>query len=304
MAFQALLQPTSIIMLPFGLASSTLGFLIATALAARGVRRRSLSKSGAAAAWIVGFLSVAAGPSRGVLLLLFYIVGTAATKFRHDEKARIDATAQVGAERGPSQVLACSAVGVVCSVWHAAACGEEQRISFDEAPLASSLACAIISHYATCLSDTLASEMGIILASHTPILITKPWVSVPAGTNGGITLSGTLWSGIGGLIIAIGVIVLDTMSGIAVSPLRTVLFGTICGLVGSLLDSLLGATLQSSYYDDEKHISHCGEEGNESTSKLRHISGINILTNAQVNMCSVILTCAFGGLYFGPLVYN
>ena len=129
-------------------------------------------------------------------------------------------------------------------------------------------------------------------------------MSVPAGTNGGITLSGILWSGVGGLIIAIGVIVLDTMSGIAVSPLRTVIFGTICGLVGSLLDSLLGATLQSSYYDDEKHISHCGEEGNESTSKLRHISGINILTNAQVNMGSVILTCAFGGLYFGPLVYN
>lgn len=289
-------------MLPFGLASSTLGFLVATALAARGVRRRSLSKSGAAAAWIVGFLSVAAG-LRGMSLLLFYIVGTAATKFRHGEKARIDATAQVGAERGPSQVLACSAVGVVCSVWHAAACGEERRIDFDEEPLASTLACAIISHYATCLSDTLASEMGI-LASHRPILITKPWVSVPAGTNGGITLSGILWSGVGGLIIAIGVIVLDTMSGIAVSPSRTVIFGTICGLVGSLLDSILGATLQSSYYDDEKHISHCGEEGNQSTSKLRHISGVNILTNAQVNLASVILTTVLGAFYVGPLVYN
>ena len=288
-------------MLPFGLASSTLGFLVATALAARGVRRRSLSKSGAAAAWIVGFLSVAAG-LRGFILLLFYIVGTAATKFRHDEKARIDATAQAGAERGPSQVLACSAVGVVCSVWHAAAFGEERPINFGEEPLASSLACAIISHYATCLSDTLASEMGI-LASHRPILITKPWVSVPAGTNGGITLSGTLWSGVGGLIIAIGVVVLDTMSGIAVSPLRTMIFGTICGLVGSLLDSLLGAILQSSYYDDEKHVSHCGEEGNESTSKLRHISGINILTNAQVNLCSVILSTVLGE-YVGPLVYN
>ena len=288
-------------MLPFGLASSTLGFLVATALAVRGVRRRSLSLSGAAAAWIVGFLSVAAG-LRGFILLLFYIVGTAATKFRHDEKARIDATAQVGAERGPSQVLACSAVGVVCSVWHAAACGEERPINFGEEPLASSLACAIISHYATCLSDTLASEMGM-LTSHTPILITKPWVSVPAGTNGGITLSGTLWSGVGGLIIAIGVVVVDTMSGIAVSPSRTMIFGTICGLVGSFLDSLLGAILQSSYYDDEKHVSHCGEEGNESTSKLRHISGINILTNAQVNFASLILTCALGALV-GPLVYN
>lgn len=81
------------------------------------------------------------------------------------------------------------------------------------------------------------------------------------------------------------------------------IFGTICGLVGSFLDSLLGAILQSSYYDDEKHVSHCGEEGNESTSKLRHISGINILTNAQVNFASLILTCALGALV-GPLVYN
>lgn len=289
-------------MLPFSLASSTLGFLIATALAARGVRRRSLSKGGAVAAWIVGFLSVAAG-LRGILLLLFYLVGTAATKYRHAEKARIDATAQVGAERGPSQVLACSAVGVMFSVWHATSCGEERPIDFDKEPLASSLACAIIAHYATCLSDTLASELGI-LANHTPILITKPWLSVPAGTNGGITLSGTLWSGFGGLVIAVGFVLLDLLSGIAVRPLHTILFGTVCGFVGSFLDSLLGATVQSSYYDDEKHVSHCGEEGKESLSNLRHISGVNLLTNAQVNLASVTLTTALGAVYIGPLVYG
>lgn len=289
-------------MLPFSLASSTLGFLIATALAARGVRRRSLSKGGAVAAWIVGFLSVAAG-LRGIILLLFYLVGTAATKYRHAEKARIDATAQVGAERGPSQVLACSAVGVMCSVWHATSCGEERPIDFTKEALASSLACAIIAHYATCLADTLASELGI-LADHTPILITKPWVSVPPGTNGGITLSGTLWSGFGGLIIAVGVILLDLLSGIAVRPVQTIMFGTVCGFVGSFLDSLLGATVQSSYYDDEKHVSHCGEEGKESTSKLRHISGVNLLTNAQVNLASIMLTTALGAVYIGPWVYG
>ena len=288
-------------MLPFSLASSTLGFLIATALAARGVRRRSLSGGGAVAAWVVGFLSVAAG-LRGILLLIFYFAGTAATKYRHAEKARIDATAQLGAERGPSQVLACSAVGVVCSVWHAVSCGEERAIQFQQEPLASSLACAIIAHYATCLADTLASEIGI-LAKHTPILITKPWVSVPAGTNGAITLSGTFWSGLGGLIIAAGAIILDLLSGIAIRPIPYILFGTICGFVGSFLDSLLGASVQSSYFDDEKKVSHCGEEGKESISKLRHISGANYLTNAQVNLASVLLTTALGAFYIGPLVF-
>jgi uncharacterized membrane protein len=60
-------------MQPFGLPLSCIAFSIATLMAWRGMRKKSLSKSGAIAAWCVGFLSVGSG-LRGFVLLVFYQV--------------------------------------------------------------------------------------------------------------------------------------------------------------------------------------------------------------------------------------
>ena len=191
-------------MRPFGPFSIVVGAVVASALAYRGMKRKSLSPSGAFSAWFVGFLSLASG-LRGMVLFQFYIFGTAATKYRHAEKTKKDASAQDGSIRGPSQVLACSIVAVGCSLVHTYYCGEEKEIDFALYPLASSLTCGVIAHYATCLADTLASELGI-LAAHDPILVTMPWKKVPPGINGGITMAGTMWSGIGGGLMGLGTV--------------------------------------------------------------------------------------------------
>ncbi len=54
-------------------------------------------------------------------------------------------------------------------------------------------------HMACCLGDTFASEIGI-LSKSTPRLVTT-WRKVPPGTNGGMTLLGTLASACGGALI-------------------------------------------------------------------------------------------------------
>lgn len=286
-------------MIPFGPTAILLGVFIATSLALRAIKRKSLSPSGAIAAWLVGFLSVATG-LRGFVLLFFYQIGTWATKYKKSLKEKKDSTAAEGAARGASQVLSCSIIAVVLSLVRTWYCGEEEPIDFDKDPLAASLTCAILAHHATCLADTLASELGI-LATQMPVMITQPWRSVPPGTNGGVTLIGFMWSCVGGLLMGLSQIFMDRISGL--SPLNvafTLVYGTLCGLVGSLLDSLLGASIQATYYDsDTKRVYHASAE-RPNTAKLRLLSGANVLNNEQVNLASVALTTALGGWFIGP----
>jgi len=86
---------------------------------------------------------------------------------------------------------------------------------------------------AAATADTWATEIG----SHarTPPRLITTWTRVPAGTDGGITLLGTA-GGIAGAGIMAGVsYVLGQRAAPAIAA---------AGVVGMLLDSLLGATVQ------------------------------------------------------------
>ncbi|KAF5374800.1 hypothetical protein D9758_000114 [Tetrapyrgos nigripes] len=145
------------------------------------------------------------------------------------------------------------------------------------------LVLAALGHFACCLGDTLASELGILSKSR-PILITtlKP---VPPGTNGGMSATGTIASICGGAVIgATASITLIAESAKcredSVSILISMLgFGAIAGGVGSLLDSFLGATVQQTRYsEDNKKIL---QDESQHKGPVKVISGINVLTNNQ-----------------------
>ncbi|CAJ1942786.1 unnamed protein product [Cylindrotheca closterium] len=289
-------------MQPFSLKANAIGFVVATFLSWRGIKKKGLTRSGAATAFCVGFLLVCTG-LRGFNLLVFYLLGTKATKFRKEIKQKMDGTVVLSGTiaRGPSQVLACSLLAVILSLVHGIYCGEEKPIDFGEFSVASKLTCGVVAHHATCLADTLASELGI-LATSPPVLIIQPWRGVPPGTNGGVTLLGCFWSGFGGLLMGLFTIAFDFISGI--SPLHVVpmlAFSTCCGLLGSLLDSLLGATIQQSLYDPDSKLAYQSNDDVKSATKV--VSGSNILTNEQVNLVSVAATTFLGGWVLGPFFF-
>mmetsp|Transcript_21483 Transcript_21483/g.59771 ORF Transcript_21483/g.59771 Transcript_21483/m.59771 type:complete len:296 (-) Transcript_21483:134-1021(-) len=291
---------------PFGLKTTALAFAVATSICARAIKRKSLTPSGTVAAFAVGFLSVVTG-LRGMSLLVFYQVATKATKYKAELKLKQDATAESSSQRGPSQVLACSALAVALGLWHAYKHGAERPIDFAQYTQQSHLACAILAHHATCLADTLASELGM-LATTSPVLITQPWRTVPPGTNGGVTVWGTACSALGGFIIALATILWDAMSGLlafgdVTYVLQILMFGSICGLAGSFFDSLLGAVVQETYWDEErKLIYHAHTENRPKTAKL--LTGSDILNNEQVNLVSVAITTFLGGYVIGPFIFG
>ena len=158
-------------------------------------------------------------------------------------------------------------------------------------------AMACLSALSCCCGDTWASEVGSVLGG-TPRLLTT-WKKVPQGTNGGVTLVGITCSLLGGVVVGgayyIGLFVLVRFEslGDAMSQSVVILLGGMAGLIGSLVDSFLGATVQYSGFSEiHKCVVHRpgGNEEDDGDRHVKHISGIDVLDNHAVNFMSSIIT--------------
>ncbi|GBG28234.1 Transmembrane protein 19 [Hondaea fermentalgiana] len=257
-------------------------------VAYRGLRKRSLNVQGASAAIVVASASMASLPRSGISLLAFYLSGSKLTKVAAEKKALLDDEYREGGQRGAGQVLACSLFATLLAVGHFC------KFGFWDGPwdqggiLHSAVLLGTAAHYATCAADTWASEVGVLNKSW-PRLITRPWESVPPGTNGGVSALGLAASFLGG-IFAGAVLMLSGPFCAGTSFGQEWLLVPISGafgLLGSLVDSLLGATLQESRYDEDRKCITL-----QKTGKL--ICGRDILDNQQVNVVSVLLVTALG----------
>lgn len=113
---------------------------------------------------------------------------------------------------------------------------------------------------------------------------------VPRGTNGGVSIPGLVVSFLGGQLIGfvffLSICYFADMNTISrdVPQWPLIFVGGIAGLLGSLIDSLLGATLQYSGIDDKGHIVE------RPGKNVRNIAGHRILDNHSVNLISSIVT--------------
>lgn len=143
--------------------------------------------------------------------------------------------------------------------------------------------------FACCNGDTWASELGILSKSD-PVLITT-LEKVPRGTNGGVSSWGLFVSFAGGIFIGIfyyiATILFVDSESLLNSPAQfpIILLGGVAGLVGSVIDSFLGATCQFSGQTAEGFIVENPSEA------VRKIAGtFKLLNNHAVNFVSCILT--------------
>jgi uncharacterized membrane protein len=94
--------------------------LLALLLAGHGLRKKSLSPSGAFAAFIIGFIMMASRLNTfGVSLIVFYLVGSRATKMGKALKSKLEDGHQEAGYRSAWQVLCNSFTAFVASlVWN------------------------------------------------------------------------------------------------------------------------------------------------------------------------------------------
>lgn len=142
--------------------------------------------------------------------------------------------------------------------------------------------------FASCNGDTWASELGTVLGTGNPFLITT-LKRVPKGTNGGISIIGLIVSFLGGTLVGLAyfltILYTDDNSHYFNPPQwPIILIGGFSGLFGSVLDSFLGATFQYSGLDTD------GKIADRPGKQTRHISGLSILDNHSVNLISCFLT--------------
>ena len=98
----------------------------------------------------------------------------------------------------------------------------------------------------TATADTLGSEVGIL---STPRLITN-FKKVSPGTNGAISIRGTLAGIIGSAIIGVASYFLGLLS----DPFLALKISIISGTIGCFMDSLLGALLENKNILNNEHV--------------------------------------------------
>ncbi|TFK68891.1 hypothetical protein BDN72DRAFT_768622 [Pluteus cervinus] len=293
-----------------------LPLILSIALSGHGLRKKSLSPSGALCAFMVGFGMMSGGTRAfGWELIVFYLLGSRATKCESAarqighidgkrRKAQLEEDYHEAGYRNGWQVLCNSVTAfIACTAWnmmyvqdsvHARLFGHQGyelgQCALEERGWSRMLLFAALGHFGCCLGDTLASELGILSPSP-PVLITT-WKRVPPGTNGGVSLGGTMASVMGGFAIGVtmGACLLMEHCGWG-TVLPCLGWGAFAGGFGSLVDSLLGATVQETKYNAAD-----GKISQRRTGVVA-ISGVDVLSNNQVNLLSSIVTAvAVAGL--------
>lgn len=261
------------------------GLIVSLLLAIYAFKKRELTDGGTVAAWFIGVSVFAFGGWTWLgLLVLFFLSSALLTRYRAHLKKETYSEFAKGGTRDFWQVIANGALPTLVAVSY---------FIYHEPAVFAAYAGII----ATATADTWATELGIL--SKNAWLITS-LKKVKAGISGAVSVQGLLISIAGAFFIGLSAIFLNTLNNsLDAGPFSTLFFQqfvgggkflaivTLAGFVGTLADSLLGATLQGTYYCDhcraetEKTLHKCGR-------KTRLIKGFRAFDNDIVNFFSTL----------------
>lgn len=244
--------------------------------------RRWLSKIGALAALTIGLVLIVFGGWAFLMAVIsFYILSSYFTMYRFEFKISKSVAQKV---RGWKNVIANGAVATLFAIAEGIYGGGAFLGGF-------------IGAISTATADTLATEIGLLYPGE-PRLITDLRRKVRPGTSGAISPLGEFGAILGVLIIGLVFMISRILDGQLIANFNIVILSCITGIIGTTVDSLLGATIQAQYLCfkcnciTEESMHTCG-----SRSKL--IRGYVFFNNNVVNLTSTLT----GGLLGFILAY-
>jgi uncharacterized protein (TIGR00297 family) len=203
------------------------GLVVNGAIATAAFLARFLDLAGAASAVVIGTaITAGLGLAGLALMVVFFVIGSTATRMGHRVKAARGIAQAGGGARGWRNAWANGGVAALLALL-AAVAPESLRGIFVLAYAAS---------VATAAADTCSSEIGKAYGRRTVVIMTlRP---AAPGTEGAVSLEGTLGGLAGGfLVAAVGAMAgLYSWSGAAVVG--------VAGLLGSLAESVVGTVAE------------------------------------------------------------
>jgi uncharacterized protein (TIGR00297 family) len=167
---------------------------------------------------------------RGYLIvMLFFLLGSALTFVGIEQKEKEGIAEERSGMRGAGNVWSSALAASFCAI----------ATLFYPAPIKGLFILGYVASFCTKLSDTTASEVGKAFGK-TTYLITN-LKSVPRGTEGAVSLEGTLAGAFASVILATIAWVIGLISPIGI------IWCVIAAFIATTIESLIGATLESRF---------------------------------------------------------
>jgi uncharacterized protein (TIGR00297 family) len=196
--------------------------------------KKLLTPSGLLHAWVLGVLLWGILGWQGYLVVMFYfLVGSAVTRIGMAQKEAEGIAEKRSGARGPENVWGSALTGTLCALGILVV----RALDLDPKLITPLLLLGFVASFSTKLSDTCASEVGKAYGKRT-FLITN-LQPVPRGTEGAVSLEGTLAGIVGSLAIAF------VGWGVGLIDLWGILWCAIAAFIATNIESLIGATLQA-----------------------------------------------------------
>ena len=220
-------------------------FLLAIATLAP---KKLLTPAGQFHGWALGVIIWGCLGWQGYAVVMFYfLAGSGVTRIGKAQKEAEGIAEKRSGARGPENVWGSALTATVCAVGVLALSilgdtggilGETGKMPVSQ-DVISLLLLGYAASFCTKLSDTCASEIGKAYGKRTFLITTLQ--PVPRGTEGAVSLEGTIAGIVGSILIAL------VSWAVGLIDLTGIVFCVIAAFIATNIESVIGATVQSQF---------------------------------------------------------